>query len=92
VQLIEGGEKQLFPALSLKGIRLIIVELHPHVIGASAVDELVAGIRRKGFVQRAVLNGEVHVFERVGPSCWSKLGGGGCSLGIHPAGAALSAM
>jgi len=42
---IEGGEAEIFDSVQLDGVRKVMIELHPHVIGQPAVDRI-----RKAFV------------------------------------------
>jgi len=46
---IEGGEYELFRHLSLDGIRMIVVELHPYIIGEKQVSEVRQVIEQQGF-------------------------------------------
>lgn len=46
---VEGAELEILPAADLSGIDKIIVELHPHVIGADKVEALVADLVAQGF-------------------------------------------
>jgi FkbM family methyltransferase len=46
---IEGGESELLPLLDLTGVRKLILELHPHVIGAERCADLVALLAAQGF-------------------------------------------
>jgi FkbM family methyltransferase len=52
---IEGGESALLPAIRWQGVRKLVLELHPHLIGAQRCRELVellvaAGFREDGAV------------------------------------------
>lgn len=46
---VEGGESELIPAADLSGVRAVIVEIHPQVVGAERVDELLENLESKGF-------------------------------------------
>lgn len=46
---VEGAELEILPAADLSGVDRIIVEMHPHVIGADKVDALVADLVAQGF-------------------------------------------
>ncbi len=46
---IEGAERGLFQPDTLKGIRVVIVELHPKVYGEDGRQEVLASLRRAGF-------------------------------------------
>lgn len=59
---IEGGEIDLLPHLDLTGIRLVIAELHPTVIGADGVERIVQVMTAAGLPARHILNNEVYVF------------------------------
>jgi FkbM family methyltransferase len=49
---VEGGEVEVLPAADLSGVRTIIAEFHPHVVGAGPIEELVRGLVGQGFVHR----------------------------------------
>jgi FkbM family methyltransferase len=53
---IEGGEAELLPALDWRGVRKLILELHPHVIGEAAVRELLALLAAQGFREERALS------------------------------------
>ena len=59
---IEGGEIDLLPHLDLSGIRMVIAELHPAVIGAEGVERINAVMTAAGLPARHILNNEVYVF------------------------------
>jgi len=46
---VEGAELEILPAADLSGVDRIIVEMHPHVIGADKVEALVADLMAQGF-------------------------------------------
>jgi FkbM family methyltransferase len=46
---IEGGESELLPAIDWAGVRKLVIEVHPHVIGAERVRELIALLAAQGF-------------------------------------------
>jgi FkbM family methyltransferase len=46
---IEGGESELLPAIDWAGVRKLVIEMHPHVIGAERVGELIALLAAQGF-------------------------------------------
>ena len=48
---VEGAETTLLPATKLEGIKNIIVELHPHVVGQEAIQTLTAHLQTQGFHQ-----------------------------------------
>lgn len=59
---IEGGEIDLLPNLDFSGIRLVIAELHPWVIGQDGVDKIKEVMADAGLPVRHILNDEVYVF------------------------------
>lgn len=46
---VEGAELDLMRTADLSGVREIIVELHPHIVGESATEAMIAGICARGF-------------------------------------------
>lgn len=46
---VEGAELGLLRAADLSGVRRILVEMHPHIVGREAVAALTEDIRAKGF-------------------------------------------
>ncbi|MBF9030148.1 FkbM family methyltransferase [Rhodobacterales bacterium HKCCE3408] len=50
---VEGAEVDLLPSADLSGLRAIVVELHPHVVGEAATEALVAELTAQGFVKTA---------------------------------------
>jgi hypothetical protein len=64
---IEGGEAELLPAIEWRGVRKLVLELHPHVIGEAKVRELTALIAAHGFREdRAVSSTRKKFFVRAG--------------------------
>jgi FkbM family methyltransferase len=53
---IEGGEAELLPAIDWSGVRKLILELHPHVIGEAKVRELLALLAAQGFGEERALS------------------------------------
>lgn len=53
---IEGGESSLFDQLELPGIRALVIEMHPHVIGIDEVNRVRRVIESKGFSRSAAGN------------------------------------
>ncbi|MSO70549.1 MAG: FkbM family methyltransferase [Alphaproteobacteria bacterium] len=49
---VEGGEIEVLPAADLSGVRTIIAELHPHIVGAEKIDAVVQNLVGQGFVHR----------------------------------------
>jgi FkbM family methyltransferase len=46
---IEGGEATLFDGVALDGVQKIMIELHPHVIGAAQTERIRGLLRGAGF-------------------------------------------
>jgi FkbM family methyltransferase len=46
---VEGAEEEILPVADLSGVRALILELHPHIIGEERVAELVKGLEEQGF-------------------------------------------
>jgi len=49
---VEGAEIDILPAADLSGVREIIVEVHPHIVGEAAVQTMLDSLRAKGFERR----------------------------------------
>lgn len=65
---IEGGEAEFFVDIDFHTITKIIVEMHPHVIGAIAVSEVIKRIERAGFsMDQCLSQGGVYFFGRLTP-------------------------
>lgn len=63
---IEGGETELFDGIDLTGIRAVVLELHPHVIGRAAEAAIYDAVLAQGLYPRIELcGGTVVAFERV---------------------------
>jgi FkbM family methyltransferase len=45
---VEGSEVELLPAADLSGIRAVIVEMHPHIVGPEKIMALVAQMAAQG--------------------------------------------
>lgn len=48
---IEGGEIDLLPAANLDGVRELIIELHPHIVGENATHEFISSLLKRGFTE-----------------------------------------
>lgn len=46
---VEGGEIELLSRSELRGIRHVIVEVHPHITGEASVEEMTAAVVAHGF-------------------------------------------
>jgi FkbM family methyltransferase len=53
---IEGAEVDILGQDDLVGLREMIVELHPHIVGADQTDGLIAALGQKGFTVRERLH------------------------------------
>lgn len=61
----EGMEEELLAACPLEGIRALVVEVHPDVIGEAGIARLGEHLRRSGFAQVARLSsGDTQSWER----------------------------
>lgn len=47
---VEGAEVDLLPDTKLDGVRALLIELHPNVVGQPAIEALQESLRAKGFV------------------------------------------
>ncbi|MFV0446546.1 MAG: FkbM family methyltransferase [Planctomycetaceae bacterium] len=63
---IEGGEQDLAdPSITLRGVRKLCIEMHPHVIGEAGVSQVIAALCRQGFTCcEGETRGSVMYFER----------------------------
>jgi FkbM family methyltransferase len=62
---IEGGEAELLPAIDWRGVRKLILELHPHVIGEAKTRELLALLAAQGLrEERAISSTRKKFFAR----------------------------
>jgi len=62
---IEGGEAELLPAIDWRGVRKLILELHPHVIGEAKTRELLALLAAQGLrEERAISSTRKKYFAR----------------------------
>jgi len=46
---VEGSEVELLPECDLDDVKKIIVEMHPHIVGAKKIEALVAQLTAQGF-------------------------------------------
>ncbi|MEM9755364.1 MAG: FkbM family methyltransferase [Pseudomonadota bacterium] len=60
---VEGAEVDLLPAAHLRGLRALVLELHPHVVGAEAISALTAALAAKGFTRTGALDAN-EIWER----------------------------
>ncbi|HEY8119848.1 MAG TPA: FkbM family methyltransferase [Myxococcota bacterium] len=62
---IEGGEAELLPEIDWTGVRKLLLELHPHVIGEARVSELLRLLAARGFrEERAISSTRKKFFAR----------------------------
>lgn len=47
---VEGAEVDLLADIALEGVEALVVELHPHVVGAARIEEMLSGLADRGFV------------------------------------------
>ena len=63
---IEGGEEELIPALPLDGLRGVVIELHPHIVGREGIARIFKAFLDAGLVPMVEHSSETVVaFERV---------------------------
>ncbi len=48
---IEGAETAILPAADLSGLREMIIELHPHIVGDAATEALIGAMKDRGFAE-----------------------------------------
>ena len=46
---VEGGEVELLPVSDLGGVRGVIVEMHPWIVGKEPIEQVVEGMKEKGW-------------------------------------------
>ena len=46
---IEGAEVECLPGADLTTVRAICVEVHPRIVGSSAVNAMIDSLRQQGF-------------------------------------------
>lgn len=65
---IEGGELDLLPALRLDGVRAVVIEMHPQLIGEDGCTAVTTEIEDAGLsFDQAASSGFVFVFDREAP-------------------------
>lgn len=57
---VEGAEVSLLGESDLGGVQHIIAELHPHIVGEDAINQLIATLETKGFVVAEQIKKTVH--------------------------------
>ena len=60
---IQGAERELLAHAELPGVRLILVELHPHIVGLAGLLAIARRLRAQGF-EETDRSGSSHVYER----------------------------
>lgn len=48
---IEGAENAILPAADLSGLREMIIELHPHIVGEEPTEMLIRSLKDRGFTE-----------------------------------------
>ncbi len=61
---VEGAEVSLLGKTDLSGVQHIIAELHPHIVGEDAINQLIATIEGRGFVVAEQIKKTVHFKRR----------------------------
>jgi FkbM family methyltransferase len=57
---VEGAETTILTASALRGVKKLILELHPHIVGADAIAKMVQHLNKLGFREQSA----------VGKSAW----------------------
>lgn len=60
---VEGAETGLLRACDLSGIRTIVIEMHPHIVGAAAIDALADFLENEG-LRLQDRDGKRYLFQR----------------------------
>jgi len=58
---VEGAEVDLLSIEDFKSVRHLIVEVHPHIVGADRIGHLLAGLAARGFDVHARIGKTVHL-------------------------------
>jgi FkbM family methyltransferase len=53
---VEGAETSILPASNLVGVKKLILELHPHIVGEPAVADLKTHLRKLGFAEKRAIH------------------------------------
>ena len=62
---IEGAEIEVFDKFNFASIDVVIIEMHPHIVGAIAVEVLATKMREQGLKEVLTLrSGNTHVYSR----------------------------
>lgn len=61
---IEGGEVDLLPGAHLTGVRELIIELHPHIVGEQSINILIASLIDRGFEEKSRVEKNIHLSRR----------------------------
>lgn len=65
---VEGAEIDILPVADLSGVRAILVELHPDIVGEAAITSLLDLLCHQGFVPARTLHRNTLFVRRTGPS------------------------
>jgi FkbM family methyltransferase len=53
---IEGAETSILPASALTGVKKLILELHPHIVGEPAIVDLKTHLQKLGFIEKRAIH------------------------------------
>jgi FkbM family methyltransferase len=53
---VEGAETSILPASTLAGVKKLILELHPHIVGEAAIADLKAHLQKIGFAEKRAIH------------------------------------
>lgn len=53
---VEGAETSILPASALSGVKKLILELHPHIVGETAIADLKAYLQKLGFAEKRAIH------------------------------------
>ncbi|MDA8870223.1 FkbM family methyltransferase [Rhizobiaceae bacterium] len=61
---VEGAETDLLPASAAAGVRAILAELHPRIVGQQVIDDLIQQMADLGYPITSKIGSRVAMFER----------------------------
>lgn len=53
---VEGAETSILPASNLVGVKKMILELHPHIVGEPAIADLKTYLQKLGFLEKRAIH------------------------------------
>jgi FkbM family methyltransferase len=53
---VEGAETSILPASALTGVKKLIMELHPHIVGEAAIADLKGYLQKLGFAEKRAIH------------------------------------